>query len=77
MEKRNIIFTDNDGHEVGRTKHDTSIISSLPRKDDTILETTKLDYQESQHIIYAKVTEVEFDYDNEVVNVYARVIRSA
>jgi hypothetical protein len=77
MEHRVIIFTDSDAHEIGRRETDSSIINSLPRVGDDILDIAKLNFQENEHLLHAKVRVVEFDYDKGIVNVYAEVLRTA
>ena len=77
MERRILIFTDEQGDEIGRTEHDNSIINSLPRTGDSILEKTKLDFQEEEHVLQAFVELVEFDYNMGDVTIYAKVVRSA
>jgi len=77
MEHRTFIFTDDSDHEIGRIGHDNSIINSLPRVDDEIIDIVKLSFQENEHLLRAKVRFVEFDYDNGIVKIYARVLISA
>jgi hypothetical protein len=75
MERRVIIFTDHDANELGKKEHDDSIISSLPRVGDDILDMTKLSFQEYEHSVHAKVRVVEFDYPNETVFIFAEVLK--
>jgi len=75
MENRTIIFTDDTRGVVGSVQHDSSIIQSLPRVGDTILDRAKLDYQEEFHTVEAIVYAVDFDYEAGVVRIYAKVKR--
>ena len=77
MEHRIIIFTGDDAKEIGRKEHDSSLISSLPKVGDTVLDKVKLDFQEKENVIEARVWSVEFDYNQFVVKIYAKVVRSA
>lgn len=75
MEKRIIIFTDEDCQEIGRTEHDSSLIESLPRKGDTILELVALDNNAEKKLTHAVVRFAEFDYVKWIVRIFAEVIR--
>jgi hypothetical protein len=75
MEKRVIIFTDKNANELGRKEHDSSIINSLPRVGDDILDMTQLSSQTYEHSVHAKVKVVEFDYPNEIVFIFAEVLK--
>ena len=78
MERRIVIFTDINGKEIGRSEHDTSLISSLPRKDDTILDQVVLynNAESRKKLTYAIVRNVEFDFSKWMVTIYAEVIRT-
>jgi hypothetical protein len=76
-ENRIFWYVDDNNHEIGKASHDSSIIASLPRAGDHIIDKVKLDFQENENTIEAIVNYVEFRYDLNSIVIYARVIRSA
>jgi hypothetical protein len=76
-ENRNFTYIDEYNNVIGKASHDSSIIVSLPREGDYIIDNVKLDFQEKENTIEALVKRVEFRYDLNSVVIYARVIRSA
>lgn len=77
MEHRIFIFTDDSAREIGRKAHDSSIIHSLPRVGDVIIDIVKLNSHENECLLRAKVSAVVFDYDMGIVTICAEVLKTA
>jgi len=76
-ENRIFIYTDSDGKEIAKASHDSSIIASLPRVGDDIIDTIT-NFKGDEYVkIHAIVQSVEFHYELGSVVVYAKVLRKA
>jgi hypothetical protein len=77
-ENRIFIYTDSDGKEIAKAAHDSSIIASLPRVGDDIIDNIITNFEGDERIkIHAIVLSVEFHYELGSVVVYAKVLRKA
>lgn len=77
MEHRIFIYLDVVGDEIAKVSHDNSIINSLPRVGDVIIDIVKLNSHENECLLRAKVSAVVFDYDMGIVTICAEVLKTA
>lgn len=77
-ENRIFIYTDSDGKEIAKAAHDSSIIASLPRVGDDIIDNIITNFEKNEtRKIHAIVQSVEFHYELGSVVVYAKILRTA